>query len=149
MCFWDWWNWKLYVSYRRIYFHHFGVSFAVGTCLFSMGGQFWDRLILSWTRRQLCQMAGWLRKTNCEKLNPYFLIYLYVFDNDCSLNLQMQIYYANTHSLSTKNTFDTTWLTHFFRGFEDTYFKKVENCFSRTRHTYREIFFSLTYLQFR
>jgi hypothetical protein len=31
------------VSYRKIDFSHLRVSFAVGTCLFSMGRQFWDR----------------------------------------------------------------------------------------------------------
>jgi hypothetical protein len=28
------------VSYRKIYFSHLGVSFAVGTCLFPMGRSF-------------------------------------------------------------------------------------------------------------
>jgi hypothetical protein len=32
------------MSYRKIYFSDLGVSLAVGTYLFSMGRQFWDRL---------------------------------------------------------------------------------------------------------
>lgn len=32
---------KLYVSYRKMYFSHLGVFFALGTCLLSMGRHFW------------------------------------------------------------------------------------------------------------
>jgi hypothetical protein len=40
-----------YVSYRKNYFSHFEVSFAVGTCLFSMRKQFWDRLYIFLPRK--------------------------------------------------------------------------------------------------
>jgi hypothetical protein len=60
------------VSHRKIYFSHLVVSFAVGTCLFSMGRQFWDKLYIYKQIRQYFFPVPFCNIKRIELLNIFY-----------------------------------------------------------------------------